>query len=59
MMKRIKNDSLQTFVIYLMTETGEKEMYMKPKDSIVVPQSYITEQVKNLQKRRLFKITNA
>lgn len=58
-MKRIKNDSLQTFVIYLMTETGEKEMYMKPKDSIVVPQSYITEQVKNLQKRRLFKITNA
>jgi hypothetical protein len=58
-MKRIQNDSLQTFAIYLMTESGEKELYLRPKDSIVVPQSYITEQVKNLQRRRLFKITNA
>jgi hypothetical protein len=59
MMKRIKNDSLQTFVIYLNTEAGEKEMYVKPKESIVVPQTYITEQVNNLHRRRLFKITNA
>lgn len=58
-MKRIKNNSLQSFTIYLMTENGEKELWMQPKESIVVPESYITNQVNNLLKRRLFKITNA
>ena len=58
-MKRIQNDSLQSFTIYLVTESGVKEKWMQPKESIVVPESYLTDQVKNLHKRRLFKITNA
>jgi len=58
-MKLIKNDSLQAFSVYFMTEEGAKEKRLKPGQSIVVPENYITEQLRTLQRRRLFKITNA
>jgi len=58
-MKRIKNDSLQTFAVYFNTEKGCKERYMKPGETLVVPESYVTEQIKTLHRRRVFKISNA
>lgn len=58
-MKRVKNDSLQTFVVYFNTEEGCKERYMKPGETLVVPENYITEQIKTLHRRRVFKISNA
>ena len=58
-MKVIKNDSLQSFAVYFQTEKGCKERYMQPGESIVVPESYITEQIKTLHRRRIFKISNA
>jgi hypothetical protein len=58
-MKVVKNDSLQTLAIFFNTEKGCKERYMKPGESIVVPENYITEQIKTLHRRRLFKISNA
>jgi hypothetical protein len=58
-MKVVKNDSLQTLTVYFNTEKGCKERYMKPGESIVVPENYITEQIKTLHRRRLFKISNA
>jgi len=58
-MKLIQNTSLQTFPIYLRTEKGCKEVYLRPRQNIVVPDSYITEQITLLVKRRLFKVTNA
>ena len=57
-MKVVKNDSLQAFSVYFMTERGAKERWMRPGESVVVPEHYITEQLKTLQRRRLFKITN-
>jgi hypothetical protein len=58
-MKVVKNDSLQTFEIYFSTENGCMERHMKPGESIVVPESYITEQIQTLHRRRIFKISNA
>ena len=58
-MKLIKNDSLQAFTIYFGTEKGNREKWMKPGESIVVPDHYITEQIKTLHRRRIFKISNA
>jgi hypothetical protein len=58
-MKVVKNDSLQTFAVYFNTEKGCLEKYLKPGESIVVPESYITEQIENLFRRRIFKISNA
>ena len=58
-MKVIKNDSLQAFPVYSQTEKGCKERYMQPGESIMVPESYITEQIKTLHRRRIFKISNA
>lgn len=58
-MKNVKNDSLQGFTIFFRTEKGCKEVYLAPNESIVVPDHYVSDQVKTLVKRRLFKITNA
>lgn len=58
-MKVVKNDSLQSFTVYFQTEKGCKEKWMQPGESIVVPESYITEQLLTLHRRRIFKITNA
>jgi hypothetical protein len=57
--KLIKNDSLQTLEVYLMTPEGIKSFLFKPHDAKVVPASFLTEQSKKLQKRRLITITNA
>jgi hypothetical protein len=58
-MKAVKNNSLQSFTIFFNTEKGCKEKWIKPGESIVVPDAYITEQIKTLHRRRLFKISNA
>lgn len=58
-MKVVKNDSLQAFTIFFNTEKGCKEKWIQPGESIVVPESYITEQIKTLHRRRIFTISNA
>lgn len=58
-MKIVKNDCMQTIVVFFNTETGCLEKDMKPGESLVVPESYITEQIKTLHRRRIFKISNA
>jgi len=45
--------------VFFLTEKGTKEKLMAPGESIVVPERYITEQVKTLHRRRIFKISNA
>jgi hypothetical protein len=58
-MKAVKNDSLQAITIYFNTEKGNKEKWLRAGETIVVPDTYITEQIRTLQRRRMFKITNA
>ena len=58
-MKVVKNDCLQAIVVFFSTETGCLEKNMKPGETLVVPEAYITEQIKTLHKRKIFKISNA
>ena len=58
-MKIVKNDSLQSFTVYFRTEKGCQEKWMKPGESIVVPDHYVTAQLETLHRRRIFKISNA
>jgi len=58
-MKSIKNDSMQSFTVYFQTEKGCKEKWMKPGETLVVPDKYVTEQLRTLHRRRIFKISNA
>lgn len=58
-MKRIKNNALQSLELYFNTEKGIFRKYLKPNTSIEVPEHYISEQVKNLSKRHLLKISNS
>ena len=55
-MKRIKNESFQSFTIFLNTNKGCTEHWLQPGKSVVVPAAYITEQIKTMASRRLLKI---
>ena len=55
-MKSIKNDSLQSLEIFLITEDGPKTYWLKPKELISVPAGYLSDQVKNLHSRRIIRI---
>lgn len=55
-MKNIKNDSLQALEIFFITEEGPKTYWLKPKETISVPPSYLSDQIKNLYSRRVIRI---
>ena len=58
-MKRVKNDTLQSHTLFFKTEKGPLEHWLQPGQSIVVPESYLSEQVKTLHRRRILKINPA
>jgi hypothetical protein len=58
-MKTIRNEALQRLELYLDTDRGSKRVWLMPKETIVVPASYLSGQIKNLTERRILKVRNA
>lgn len=58
-MKSITNDSFQAFQIFVRYPKGLTSIRLKPKESIVVPSSAITDQCMTMARRKLIKIRNA
>lgn len=58
-MKTIKNDSYTGRQIILRSPTGPIGKWLSPRESIVVPDSALSNTVKNLAHKRILKITNA
>ncbi len=56
--KSIKNYSLQGIAIILKKGNNFENVWLTPKQSIRVPESQITQQIKNLHRRRLINIGN-
>lgn len=56
--KSIKNYSLQGLTIILKNGENYENVWLSPKQSIRVLESQITQQIKNLHKRRLVTIAN-
>jgi len=58
-MKSIKNDSMQRLELYLTTDKGTERVWLLPNDTLVVPNYYLSEQIKNLSQRRILTIKSA
>ena len=58
-MKSITNTSIQSFEIYFSTNKGPEIYWLKPQETIVVPVTYLTEQIHTLAKRRILRVSNA
>jgi len=56
--KKISNKSVQGLSVILISESGFKSVWLAPKQQVKVLESEITQQVKNLHKRRLISIEN-
>ena len=58
-MKSITNDSLQRLEIYLTTNKGIRRVWLNTRETMVVPPSCLSSQVRNLSERRMLTIRNA
>ncbi len=56
--KVVKNYSVQGLFVILQTPEGAIQKWLEPKQSIKVPETYISQQIKNLHRRRLVTIGN-
>ena len=55
-MKSITNTSLQTFEIYLDYPTGVKTIFLKPRETFIVPSGAISRQCRVMSKRKILTI---
>lgn len=58
-MKSITNDCLQRLELYLTTNRGTKRIWLMPRETMVVPQSFLSGQIKTLSSRRMLTLRNA
>jgi hypothetical protein len=57
-MKKLINDSLQSFQIWLIRPPNNKVIWLKPRKSIVIEDYEVSEMVKTLSSRKLIRIVN-
>lgn len=57
-LKSVKNYSIQGLSLVLETDEGFKELWIEPREVIQIPESFISQQMKNLHRRRLIEISN-
>jgi hypothetical protein len=57
-MKQIINECLQALQVCLVTPEGNKMYRLEPRQSVVVPASYLSKMIKNLQRRRMVKVSD-
>jgi hypothetical protein len=55
--KVITNESLQSLEVYFLTPNGTKCYWLQPHSTIVIPAHFISENILNLQKRRMISVT--
>jgi hypothetical protein len=58
-MKMITNECVQSLEVYLTSIGGAKRIWMRPRETVVVPSSFISSQIQNLTQKRLLSVRNA
>ncbi len=58
-MKSITNECLQRLEIYLDAPKGPNRKWLMPRETLVIPHHYISNQVQTLSDRRMITIRNA
>lgn len=56
MLLKLINLSYQGFNIFLTTESGSKSFWLTPKDTVLIPESTVSDQIKKMVKKRLLKL---
>lgn len=55
-MKTIKNISMQGLEVYVVTPNGPETLWLPPRRSVTIPESYIGSHVKQLAVRRMLRV---
>jgi len=57
-MKQVTNASFQSLTVFFRTPTGVKSYWMQPGETKVIPESYVSQHIKKLVKRRQLSVAN-
>jgi len=55
-LSKLTNLSLQGFNIFLKTSYGPKSIWLKPKESVIIEEASISQQIKRMTKRHFLKL---
>jgi len=55
-MKTIKNISMQGLEVYLVTPKGPETLWLAPRATATIPESYIGSHIKQLAVRRMLRV---
>jgi len=58
-MKLLTNDSLQRLEVYFDTAKGSDRRWIMPKETLMIPEAFISRQIRVLLERRMISIKNA
>lgn len=56
MLVKLKNQAAQGFNIFILTESGTKSFWLTPKESVLLEESSIGAQIKNMVRKNLLRI---
>lgn len=56
MLIKLVNLSLQGFNIFLVSDAGSKSFWLTPKESVLIPESSVSSQIKKMIKKKLLKL---
>lgn len=56
MLVKLVNLSLQGFNVFLTTDSGSRSFWLTPKESVLIPESSVSGQIKRMIKKRLLKL---
>jgi predicted transcriptional regulator len=56
MLIKLVNLSLQGFNIFLVTDSGPKSFWLTPKESVMIPESSVSSQIKKMIKKKILRL---
>jgi hypothetical protein len=56
MLVKIVNLSRQGFNVFLLTESGSKSFWLTPKESVLVPESSVSGQIRKMIKKKILRL---
>lgn len=56
MLIKLVNLSRQGFNIFLLSESGSKSFWLTPKESVMIPETSVSSQIKKMIKKKILKL---
>lgn len=56
MLIKLVNNSRQGFHVFLVTDSGPSSFWFKPKDSVLIPENQMSNQIRKMIKKKILRL---